>query len=534
MEAFEPENLWKAWEEERFVNTAAPCLRHEHLQKYLKALAAHHAGELRLEEVGSSFLGRPIQMLTMGRGPENILLWSQMHGDEPSATPALLDIAHYVLEHAEEPAVRSVLDCYTLLMIPMLNPDGAEVYQRRNAQGIDINRDALQLATPEGILLKRIRDEYEPILGFNLHDQDRRISVGDTGHVANMAVLSVSGDMHNTLTLGRLRTKRANAAIATALAPFIPGGISRYHEDWSPTAFGDNITAWGTPVILIESGGVPAGTDVTELTRLNFVAILSVLGSLALDDLAAHDPRVYDDLPLNREQAWSDVVVRGGYVMQPGSSTAFRADLAFDRLLCDRQVAGCGVGVFTPSQIVMVGDASTHGAGTSVNARECLLIAPFTVGVRGLKEKHWLNHANLTRMAHMGTGTLCWAVDDTDRNAALDHTAQLKVPGLPQVKVMTGPGKFPGVVMNGPPDLAGKPASVGNILESLGAHDSDCAVALEKMWVEAPGDCRETPPLIRHRPASFLMVSPAPEGKIDFATSRLVSVWLDGQRIAPA
>ena len=39
-------------------------------------------------------------------------------------------------------------------MVPMLNPDGAERYARRNAQAIDINRDALQLATPEGRLLK--------------------------------------------------------------------------------------------------------------------------------------------------------------------------------------------------------------------------------------------------------------------------------------------------------------------------------------------------------------------------------------------
>ena len=36
-------------------------------------------------------------------------------------------------------------------MVPMLNPDGAERFQRRNAQGIDINRDALLLQSPEGL-----------------------------------------------------------------------------------------------------------------------------------------------------------------------------------------------------------------------------------------------------------------------------------------------------------------------------------------------------------------------------------------------
>ena len=51
-----------------------------------------------------------------------------MHGDEPSATPALLDVADYLLSAAG--AAEAVLDGLTLL-----NPDGSEIYNRRNAQG---------------------------------------------------------------------------------------------------------------------------------------------------------------------------------------------------------------------------------------------------------------------------------------------------------------------------------------------------------------------------------------------------------------
>ena len=179
-QAFTPQILWEIWPEARFETTAAPCLRHSQLMESLQRLESRYKGELRVQEIGQSVLGRPIQLVTLGRGDEKILLWSQMHGDEPSATPALLDIASYLLEHADDPVARSILDKYTLLMIPMLNPDGAEVYERYNAQGIDINRDALRLVTPEGRILKRIRDEYEPMLGFNLHDQNRRHAVGDT------------------------------------------------------------------------------------------------------------------------------------------------------------------------------------------------------------------------------------------------------------------------------------------------------------------------------------------------------------------
>ena len=41
----------------------------------------------------------------------------------------------------------------TIRAIPMLNPDGAEVFRRRNAQNIDINRDTINLETPEANIL---------------------------------------------------------------------------------------------------------------------------------------------------------------------------------------------------------------------------------------------------------------------------------------------------------------------------------------------------------------------------------------------
>src|SRR5512134_2236601 len=46
----------------------------------------------RVETVGRSGEGRPIRTVTFGRGPTRLLLWSQMHGDESSATMALADI----------------------------------------------------------------------------------------------------------------------------------------------------------------------------------------------------------------------------------------------------------------------------------------------------------------------------------------------------------------------------------------------------------------------------------------------------------
>ena len=527
---FTPAELWQAWPEERFETTAAPCLRHADLQGSLERLQARFPADVRVEEVGASFLGRSIQMLTLGNGESKILLWSQMHGDEPSATPALLDIAHFLLEHADEPSARSILDTFTLLMIPMLNPDGTEVYERRNAQAIDINRDALNLASPEGRLLKRIRDEHEPMLGFNLHDQNRRTTVGDTGVLATNAVLAVAGDPDNTLTPGRLRAKRACAAIVEALAPFMPGGMARYDEDWSPRAFGDNLTAWGTPVVLIESGGVPSGHEFTVLTRLNFVAILTVLEGLARDDLSAYDPEVYEALHRNQSNSWSDVVVRDGYLLQPGTDIAYRADLAFDRLRSDRQDVGCSRGAVARSRISEIGDARFLGAGQIVDAAESLVLAPFEIGVRGWSARKWLDETALSRLARLGVGTLYWSVRQRRSEAARDLVQQLTAPGLPRIEVVVGPSRQPRLVLAGSPPRA-RSASLSDSLEALGAQGASSLEELQALWVSEPGTEPMPPRLRQGRAASFLVVSPAPGGEIDFKETELTEVWLDGHKI---
>ncbi len=523
---FTPEELWRAWPEARFVTTPAPCLRPAELESSLRALAQRHPGRLELEEVGRSFEGRPIHMLTLGSGPRKVMLWSQMHGDEPSATPALLDVADYLLS---SPEPNPILEELTLLMVPMLNPDGSELYRRRNAQGIDVNRDALNLATPEGRLLKRLRAEYQPMLGFNLHDQNRRTAVGDTGVLATNAVLAVSGDAEGTVTPGRLRAKRACSAIAKALAPFVPGGMARYDEDWSPRAFGDNVTAWGTPVVLIESGGLAEGLGFPDLTRLNFVALLRVLEDLVRDDLAGHDPQVYEDLKRNQSDSWVDVVVRGGEILQPGTSTPYRADLAFNRVRDDRLEAGCPAGVtggsWAPlrgdgSRITEIGDARFLAAGREVDAAGRLVLAPFTVAVDGWRARRWLDGETLERLARMGVAEARWIVPGRRLAAAQAVARELGGPGRPRLVPVADaePGTLP--VLKRPP-AEPESRNLGTVAKALGAG------SLERLWPRA------APPAIRRgRPASFLIALPAAGDKSAVDGARLISVWLDGVEVA--
>ncbi|MEN0004462.1 MAG: M14 family zinc carboxypeptidase, partial [Bacteroidota bacterium] len=133
----------------------------------------------KVQEIGKSIEGRSIYRVQLGNGPTKVLLWSQMHGNEPTATMALMDVFNFFSVSDQYDGFRQkLLEELTLVFIPMLNPDGAEQFERRNALGVDLNRDAIRLQSPEAKLLKQQRDELDADWGFNLHDQSRYYSAG--------------------------------------------------------------------------------------------------------------------------------------------------------------------------------------------------------------------------------------------------------------------------------------------------------------------------------------------------------------------
>ena len=101
-----------------------------------------------VKSVGTSIEGRDLSLISIGKGDTDVFLWSQMHGNEPTATQAIFDILNFLDSTDFSSEKQDILNSLTLHFLPMLNPDGAEVFQRRNALGIDINRDALRLQSP--------------------------------------------------------------------------------------------------------------------------------------------------------------------------------------------------------------------------------------------------------------------------------------------------------------------------------------------------------------------------------------------------
>jgi hypothetical protein len=324
-----PAEYQAIWESTHLSRLDPSKVRHRDLVAYLEQLRREG---LQVVEVGRSVAGREIYQLEFGEGPERIFLWSQMHGDEPTATSALVDLFHYWQGHRDDPVVAEIARRMTIRAVPMLNPDGAELFQRRNLQSIDINRDARRLVTPEGQLLKKLRDEWQPVLGFNLHNQNIRTAVGTTGKQATISLLAVAHDMSRSDPPGRVRAKKVAATLYDALSRFIPGQIGRYDDTFNPRAFGDLISQWGTPVVLIETGGW-AGHSEMELVRLNFVSLAWALQQEARGAVDRADPAVYDAIPFNSSGALIPLVIRHATVKQRRGSFgrsvgAYRADLA--------------------------------------------------------------------------------------------------------------------------------------------------------------------------------------------------------------
>ncbi len=296
------------WDAEHVSSPLSPLVDHAEVRQRVMAIRDAGGSLFRVKDEGRSVEGREIWSVSFGRGPFVVLMWSQMHGDEPTATSALFDLYEYIRLHEREPAVAHLLEQLTVHTVPMLNPDGAELFQRRNAQNIDINRDALDLATPEGRLLKSLRDSLEPKVGYNLHNQNWRTSVGPPMKGAAISLLSVAFDEARSMSEGRLLTKKLGAVIRDSVEPFALGRIGRYDDSFEPRAFGDRLTLWGTPVLLIEMGPWPDPKPDPMLVMLNYIALVRSLHALADGSVHQADPARYDSLPENRGGGFHTVI----------------------------------------------------------------------------------------------------------------------------------------------------------------------------------------------------------------------------------
>jgi hypothetical protein len=128
-----------------------------------------------VHHVGTSNDGNPLRVaetvdlngtMPVDERPVTLLL-TQQHGNEPAGTPAALRLMANITDGGQ-PA--DWLSNQVLLVMPMVNPDGAVDDARGNANGTDINRDHIALDTPEAKAVHRVIDEWEIDVASDHHE----------------------------------------------------------------------------------------------------------------------------------------------------------------------------------------------------------------------------------------------------------------------------------------------------------------------------------------------------------------------------
>jgi len=125
--------------------------------------------------VDDTIEGRPIPYHVVGSGSETVMLLATIHGNEAAGTPVLERLLSQV---AAEP---TLLRGRRLVVVPVVNPDGLAANRRRNARGVDLNRNfpsdnrqdggdrGSALSEPETQALHQLITEFEPMVVVSVH-----------------------------------------------------------------------------------------------------------------------------------------------------------------------------------------------------------------------------------------------------------------------------------------------------------------------------------------------------------------------------
>jgi len=289
-------NEYSKYEVEGFSNMK---VEPDFLQKQIDLITNKSPGLFEIQLLGHSVEDRPIRMVSIGNGDIDVLMWSQMHGNESTATRSIVDLLSFIVENSKQKSVNSLLQDLRIHFIPMLNPDGASRWTRENAIGIDLNRDALRLIAPESQILKRVRDSLNADYGFNLHDQSKYYNVERLNNEASISFLATAFDYEKSRSAGRDEAMQLISYLYQINQKYIPNHTGRYNDEFEPRAFGDNIQKWGTKLILIETGGFKNDPEKQLGRKLNFVLIGSALEAIQKGLHKAIAIEQYNQIPRN-------------------------------------------------------------------------------------------------------------------------------------------------------------------------------------------------------------------------------------------
>ncbi|WP_420322474.1 M14 family metallopeptidase [Flagellimonas sp.] len=286
--------------------------------------------ESTINVVGESVNKKPIKSISVGEGSLKILMWSQMHGNESTTTKAVLDLVNFL--HSGIETANAILENCSLLIVPILNPDGAENYTRVNANAVDLNRDAKERTQPESKILRKLFNEFQPNFCFNLHDQRTLFSAGEHAKPATVSFLSPSSDVSRKLTPSRETAMKLIVAMNQKLQEQIAGQVGRYDDGFNDNCVGDSFQMSGVPTILFEAGHYPNDYEREQTRSYIFQALVEGVKTISEDAIENYSTEDYFKIPEN-QKLFYDILIRNAHKINSELEDATNIGIRYKEIL---------------------------------------------------------------------------------------------------------------------------------------------------------------------------------------------------------
>lgn len=151
--------------------------------------------QARMETIGTSVQGRPIQALILTKNPNadvstlnrlTVEIIGGQHGTESAGAESLSFVARELVAGT----LREVLNHVDVVLIPNANPDGRDNRRRSNANGVNLNVDFVALSQPESRALAASLQRYRPEVALDVHESAilKRQSLATEGYMTDFMV----------------------------------------------------------------------------------------------------------------------------------------------------------------------------------------------------------------------------------------------------------------------------------------------------------------------------------------------------------
>jgi hypothetical protein len=219
----------------------------------------------------------------------------------------------------------------------MLNPDGATLYTRENANSVDLNRDSQDLSQPESKVLRSIFESYKPDFCFNLHDQRTIYGVGLTNKPATLSFLAPAYNKEREINPSRLKAINLIAGINEILKEYIPGQIGRFDDSFNFNCVGDTFQYFGVPTILFEAGHYPNDYEREQTRKYIFYSLITAFRIINENDIVYNRIKEYLNISQNNP-VFCDLLYKNVKIYYDGKEKIINFAAQYKEELIDGQI----------------------------------------------------------------------------------------------------------------------------------------------------------------------------------------------------